>query len=128
MSELIFSRRLITLQGDRSQKDFAAWLDVSPSRLNNYLRGVNLPDIDFLSRLAAHGINVNWFLLGKGPVHVEPAIREGIPENVQVLLKEIADEPGVVEDLTAIVRSKKEMEQSFTVLKNVLKRRKTRTE
>lgn len=124
MSENSYAHRLLLLQGERSQKDFAAWLDVSPSRMNNYLRGVNLPDIDFLQRLLKRGISVDWFLSGKGSVFVRPHDPTEVPANVQVLLHEIGRVPGIVEDLTAFVRSKREMEESFEVVKDLLKRRK----
>ena len=120
----LFSERLRVIQGARSQRELASWLGESYKRINHYLTGVSSPAIDFLVRLSEKGINVDWFLTGKGPVYIEDPQHGALPPNVQVLLNEIEDEPGVVEELTSIVRSKKEMEQSFAVLKNVLKRRK----
>ena len=124
----IFSERLRVIQGERSQREFAAWIGESYKRINHYLNGVSSPAIDFLVKLSEKGINVNWFLTGKGPVHIERPQNDSLPANIQVLLNEVEKIPAIVDDLTAVVRSKREMEESFEVVKNLLKRSKKGSE
>lgn len=115
------------IQAGRSQRELAVWLGESPKRINHYLTGVSNPAIDFLVKLAENGINMNWFLTGEGPVYIESGPGGDLPANVQVLLKEIELIPGIVEDLTEVVRSKRKMEESLKVLQNALKGGKKRS-
>lgn len=110
--------RLRILIGERKQKDFAAWLGESESRISNYLAGNNdHPAADFLVKLAEKGINVNWLLIGTGPIHAEEE-PYGIPEPTQMLVKELADSPGMVPRLTEIVRRAKEVKQADDEVKS----------
>jgi hypothetical protein len=58
--------RLEILIGKRTQKDFAAWLDVSPQSITSYFKAGNHPAWSFLQKLAQKGVNINWFLTGQG--------------------------------------------------------------
>lgn len=87
-----FVVRLRLLIGSRTQKEFAEWIGQSPQRVNNYLNTGTEPTADFLRSLAKKGVNVNWLLIGEGPVYVESG-RETIPAEVEIIMKELGAYP-----------------------------------
>jgi len=123
----LFSERLRTLIGARNQKDFAEELGEVPQKITDYLTGRSRPGWGFMSKLAEKGVNVNWFLTGRGPVYVDSQQGGDLPENIQVLLREIEKIPGIVDDLTEVVRSKRQLEESLKVVKEALRKKKKTT-
>ena len=80
--------RLRLLIGNKSQKEFADELQVSPAKIAEYLSRKTRPGIDFLFRLALKGVNLKWFVTGKGPVFQQEEKTE-TPEEIQLVLREI---------------------------------------
>lgn len=52
----------------KSQKDFAAELNVGDSVLQAYERGTTAPGAAVIARLHAMGIDANWLVTGKGTI------------------------------------------------------------
>ena len=51
---------------ERSQATVAQQLDISPSKLHNWIRGVNYPEIPVLIKLCdRYGLTMDWFLRGQ---------------------------------------------------------------
>jgi len=95
--------KLNILKGEKGQKEFAEWIGISITTINNYFTGYSRPGIDFLLLLANKGINVNWFLTGNGPVFVnypENAIYS--PEEQVFLYTLETEEEGVTNKEEAI--------------------------
>jgi transcriptional regulator with XRE-family HTH domain len=55
----------------KSQRDFAELLGISFRGLQTYESGSSVPGGNILSAYAELGFNVNWILLGEGPMHLE---------------------------------------------------------
>lgn len=53
-------------RGAISYKSFAGLVDIPYRTLQNYLSGERSPNIDALEKFAAHGLNINWLITGKG--------------------------------------------------------------
>lgn len=50
---------------EKSQAEFARRIDVSPTKLGNWLRGDNFPDVDALIRACdEYGLTMDWFYRG----------------------------------------------------------------
>jgi hypothetical protein len=78
--------RLELLRGNRSQKEFAEWLEESPTTVNGYFTGSSRPKIEFLRSLAAKNVNLNWFITGDGPVYNKEPLKKEIIEQYPSLL------------------------------------------
>lgn len=60
------AKRLATLRGDRSQRQFARDLGVFQQNINRYESGT-VPAADFLMTIALkENVSINWLLLGIG--------------------------------------------------------------
>jgi transcriptional regulator with XRE-family HTH domain len=55
----------------QSQRDFAELLGVSFRGLQTYETGTSIPGGSVLSAYASLGFNINWILLGEGPMLLE---------------------------------------------------------
>jgi len=59
----MFSDRLRTLRGGLKQAEFARKVGLAQNSYNRYESGERIPDIDVLTRLAAHlGVSTDWLL------------------------------------------------------------------
>ena len=68
-----FSNRLRFLQGDMSDRAFAAKIGISPTSLSNYLNG-QTPGVDKVVGIAAScGVSVAWLITGYGDSAAEAA-------------------------------------------------------
>lgn len=100
--------RLYDVLGDRTQKEFAKWLGVSPTKINNYFSGmVDYPSGQFLVRLAEKGINIHWLLTGSGSMFIKELSQPLQPE-IQQLLHEVDGHPALAVKLASIARLIKE--------------------
>lgn len=102
--------------GDRTQKEFAEWLDQSPKRINNYFIGmIDYPSGDFLLALAKKRINLNWFLTGEGSVYTKENLNKEIVEQYPALLgmKNLTDQfiGKVAETVTEYNKKSKELKE-----------------
>ncbi len=72
----MFANRFKTIIGDRSQREFAKSLNISPSTLWEYLKG-RIPPADLVARICEqYGVSEKWILSGDGPMlREEPAGR-----------------------------------------------------
>lgn len=59
--------------------DFAASLDLNLQQLSAYVRGLNMPGKEILTKLSDEGCNINWLLTGEGSMlrGSEPGTRAG---------------------------------------------------
>ena len=68
----VFSDRLKIVQGQRSQREFAKALNISPSTLWEYMQG-RIPPVDVIARICeCEGLSEKWLLSGKGEMHASP--------------------------------------------------------
>lgn len=103
--------RIYDLMGNRTQKEFAEWLEQSPKKVNNYLNGiVEYPNGDFLLALAKKGVNINWFLTGLGAVYVKDQADFIIPPEAQILLRQMIEDGIEPEGLTEILKEMKDLQ------------------
>jgi hypothetical protein len=104
-----FSSRLIELIGNRTQREFAQWLDEPPARINHYLKTDRDPAADFLRKLSLRDVNVNWLLTGRGEMYSNGArsVAEFSSE-LQHLLHEVEGQPELALHLAELARSIKE--------------------
>lgn len=58
-----------------TQKEYADLLDVDVGTLRKYELGINVPGGLFLARLSAHGLNINWLLMGESSMLKQPGQR-----------------------------------------------------
>ena len=59
--------RLIQIKGRKSQREFAFSLNMSPSTLNEYIKG-RTPSLELVARICRRfNVNANWLLTGIGP-------------------------------------------------------------
>lgn len=103
-------RRLTTLKGSKSIKEFAAFLGSEYRIVAQYFSGDRRPGIDFLFALAERGVNVNWLLIGEGEMYVEKK-EARVPAELQAYLKELEEEGVDVVQLVAEVRAFREFKR-----------------
>ncbi len=61
--------RLKIVRGEHSQAVFSKRLGIPQSTLSNYESGRNKPDFDLIDKICCDfGVNVEWFLFGRGPM------------------------------------------------------------
>ena len=64
-----FPKRLASVRGERSQRQFAQQLGVFQQNVNRYENGT-MPHANFLITLATkEEISLDWLLLGRGRMH-----------------------------------------------------------
>ncbi|MEQ8843824.1 MAG: helix-turn-helix transcriptional regulator [Phycisphaerales bacterium] len=62
--------RLLHAAGDRTLRRIGQMTNTHPETVRRYLSG-HAPSVDFVSRFAqALGLNLNWILTGRGPMHI----------------------------------------------------------
>lgn len=61
------AQRLLKIRQAIPQLAFARRMGVHKNTLARYEAGERMPDTDFMLRLAEAGINLHWFVTGKGP-------------------------------------------------------------
>lgn len=112
--DLILTRLRIVI-GDRTQKEFAEWIDESPSTVTEWMRGRSKPGWDALKKLADKGVNINWLLTGNGDVYTSAEKQSETIKSIPSLLdmKHLTDQfIGKVAETVAEYKEKaKELEE-----------------
>lgn len=76
--------RLVVLMDalERNQTSFASLLGITPSALNNYLKGLRRPDLDIAITIASKtGVTLDWLYLGD---------RSGLPSRLLAALPDLS--------------------------------------
>lgn len=77
-------RLFIEAAAGGNQAEFARRFGVSPSKLGNWIRGDNLPDPYFLSRVCEdYGVTMDWFYRG-----VRAGVAAALAENLRAVAQE----------------------------------------
>jgi len=61
-------RKIAEVLFDGNKSALARALNMKPGSFTKYLRGARTPGASVLERLTQMGVNLNWFLTGKGPM------------------------------------------------------------
>lgn len=84
------AKRLVALMKatDTNQSAFAAMAGVSPSAMNNYLKGIRRPEIDVAIRIQVKtGASLDWLYLGD---------RSGLPARLMQKLPDLSEDQKAV--------------------------------
>ncbi|MDA8388443.1 MAG: helix-turn-helix domain-containing protein [Nitrospiraceae bacterium] len=86
----MITHRLKQIIGDRSQREFAKSLGISPSTLWEYLKG-RTPPADFIARVCEReNVSLKWLMRGEDPLRAEgvtPAEGTGILKAAEEMTK-----------------------------------------
>lgn len=86
----MFADRMKTIIGDRSQREFAKSLNISPSTLWEYLKG-RIPPADLIARICEqYGVSEAWILSGEGPMLRSDQGAEPVGEPMMTVVSESA--------------------------------------
>lgn len=111
--------RLRKIRGSRSQKEFAQLIGISQQKVSNFERGILLPSIPTLIRIAREsGVYIDWLLTGEGPMR-PPVTRDLVLRTRIESDKEGFDLYEVIEEISgkATVVTKEEMDQIHKLLR-----------